>query len=161
MQQETERKYKLIIDDWLTNKNATAAYMKQYPNASIETARVNAHRVVHDERMQEYIDIRKAEIRQELEDKHGVTRYTMIEDQLKKKRALDKVFELSEKEVLTSKEEDLLKRMSAIIRTSDVNKADEILIKMLGLYESEKIDITTDGESVKQVFVIGGKEVEF
>jgi len=74
---------------------------------------------------------------------------------------LDKVFELSQKEVLTAKEEDLLKRMSSVIRTADVNKADEILIKMLGLFEAEKVDVTTDGEEVKNVFMINGKEVKF
>jgi hypothetical protein len=42
-----------------------------------------------------------------------------------------------------------------------VNKADEILIKMLGLFEAEKLDVTTQGEEIKNVFMIGGKEVKF
>ena len=51
--------------------------------------------------------------------------------------------------------------MSAVIRTADVNKADEILIKMLGLFEAEKVDVTSQGSEVKNVFMIGGKEVKF
>jgi transcriptional regulator CtsR len=111
--------------------------------------------------MADYIEQRKAEIRDEMERKHGVTRYSLIDDQLKKKKALDVVFELAQKEVLSEKEQDLLKRMSAVIRTADVNKADEILIKMLGLFEAEKVDVTTDGEELKNVFIINGKEVKF
>ena len=74
---------------------------------------------------------------------------------------MDKVFELAQKEVLNEKEEELLKRMSNVIRTADVNKADEILIKMLGLFEPEKLDVTSEGEEIKNVFMIGGKEVKF
>ena len=96
-----------------------------------------------------------------MERKHGVTRYSLIDDQLKKKKALDKVFELAQKEVLNEKEEELLKRMSNVIRTADVNKADEILIKMLGLFEPEKLDVKSEGEEIKNVFMIGGKEVKF
>jgi hypothetical protein len=35
------------------------------------------------------------------------------------------------------------------------------LIKMLGLFEPDKVDVTTDGEELKNVFMIGGKEVKF
>ena len=138
-----------------------AAYMEVYPNCSLSTARIEGWKVIHNEKMSDYIEQRKAEIRDEMERKHGVTRYSLIDDQLKKKKALDKVFELSQKEVLTAKEEDLLKRMSSVIRTADVNKADEILIKMLGLFEAEKVDVTSQGEEVKNVFMINGKEVKF
>jgi hypothetical protein len=35
------------------------------------------------------------------------------------------------------------------------------LIKMLGLFEAEKLDVTSQGEEVKNVFMINGKEVRF
>ena len=161
MREETRRKYELVIDGYLSNMTMAAAYMEVYPNCSLSTARIEGWKVIHNEKMADYIEQRKAEIRDEMERKHGVTRYSLIDDQLKKKKALDVVFELAQKEVLTAKEEDLLKRMSAVIRTADVNKADEILIKMLGLFEPEKLDVTSEGEEIKNVFMIGGKEVKF
>jgi hypothetical protein len=161
MRDETRRKYELVIDGYLSNLTMAAAYMEVYPNSSLATARIEGWKVIHNEKMADYIEQRKAEIRDEMERKHGVTRYSLIDDQLKKKKALDKVFELAQKEVLSEKEQDLLKRMSAVIRTADVNKADEILIKMLGLFEPDKVDVTTDGEELKNVFMIGGKEVKF
>ena len=161
MREETRRKYELVIDGYLSNLTMAAAYMEVYPNCSLSTARIEGWKVIHNEKMADYIEQRKAEIRDEMERKHGVTRYSLIDDQLKKKKALDVVFELAQKEVLTAKEEDLLKRMSAVIRTADVNKADEILIKMLGLFEPEKLDVTSEGEEIKNVFMIGGKEVKF
>ena len=161
MREETRRKYELVIDGYLSNLTMAAAYMEVYPNCSLSTARIEGWKVIHNEKMSDYIEQRKAEIRDEMERKHGVTRYSLIDDQLKKKKALDVVFELAQKEVLTAKEEDLLKRMSAVIRTADVNKADEILIKMLGLFEPEKLDVTSEGEEIKNVFMIGGKEVKF
>ena len=150
-----------MIDGYLSNLTMAAAYMLVYPNSSLATARIEGWKVIHNEKMSDYIEQRKAEIRDEMERKHGVTRYSLIDDQLKKKKALDVVFELAQKEVLTAKEEDLLKRMSSVIRTADVNKADEILIKMLGLFEPDKVDVTSQGEEVKNVFMIGGKEVQF
>jgi hypothetical protein len=161
MREETRRKYELVIDGYLSNMTMAEAYMLVYPNSSLATARIEGWKVIHNEKMSDYIEQRKAEIRDEMERKHGVTRYSLIDDQLKKKKALDVVFELAQKEVLTAKEEDLLKRMSSVIRTADVNKADEILIKMLGLFEAEKVDVTSQGEEVKNVFMIGGKEVKF
>jgi hypothetical protein len=161
MREETRRKYELVIDGYLSNLTMAKAYMLVYPNSSLATARIEGWKVIHNEKMADYIEQRKAEIRDEMERKHGVTRYSLIDDQLKKKKALDKVFELSQKEVLSEKEEDLLKRMSAVIRTADVNKADEILIKMLGLFEPEKLDVTSEGEEIKNVFMINGKEVRF
>jgi len=161
MREETRRKYELVIDGYLSNLTMAAAYMEVYPNCSLSTARIEGWKVIHNEKMADYIEQRKAEIRDEMERKHGVTRYSLIDDQLKKKKALDVVFELAQKEVLTAKEEDLLKRMSAVIRTADVNKADEILIKMLGLFEPEKLDVTSEGEEIKNVFMINGKEVRF
>jgi hypothetical protein len=161
MREETRRKYELVIDGYLSNLTMAAAYMEVYPNSSLATARIEGWKVIHNEKMANYIEQRKAEIRDEMERKHGVTRYSLIDDQLKKKKALDVVFELAQKEVLTAKEEDLLKRMSAVIRTADVNKADEILIKMLGLFEPEKLDVTSEGEEIKNVFMINGKEVRF
>jgi hypothetical protein len=161
MREETRRKYELVIDGYLSNMTMAAAYMLVYPNSSLATARIEGWKVIHNEKMADYIEQRKAEIRDEMERKHGVTRYSLIDDQLKKKKALDVVFELAQKEVLTAKEEDLLKRMSSVIRTADVNKADEILIKMLGLFEAEKVDVTSQGEELKNVFMIAGKEVKF
>ena len=161
MREETRRKYELVIDGYLSNLTMAAASMEVYPNSSLATARIEGWKVIHNEKMSDYIEQRKAEIRDEMERKHGVTRYSLIDDQLKKKKALDKVFELAQKEVLNEKEEELLKRMSNVIRTADVNKADEILIKMLGLFEPEKLDVTSEGEEIKNVFMIGGKEVKF
>jgi hypothetical protein len=161
MREETRRKYELVIDGYLSNLTMAAAYMEVYPNSSLATARIEGWKVIHNEKMADYIEQRKAEIRDEMERKHGVTRYSLIDDQLKKKKALDEVFELARKEVLSEKEQDLLKRMSAVIRTADVNKADEILIKMLGLFEPEKLDVTSEGEEIKNVFMINGKEVRF
>jgi hypothetical protein len=161
MREETRRKYELVIDGYLSNLTMAKAYMLVYPNSSLATARIEGWKVIHNEKMADYIEQRKAEIRDEMERKHGVTRYSLIDDQLKKKKALDKVFELAQKEVLSEKEEELLKRMSNVIRTADVNKADEILIKMLGLFESEKLDVTSQGEEIKNVFMIAGKEVKF
>jgi hypothetical protein len=161
MREETRRKYELVIDGYLSNMTMAMAYMEVYPNSSLATARIEGWKVIHNEKMSDYIEQRKAEIRDEMERKHGVTRYSLIDDQLKKKKALDKVFELAQKEVLSEKEEELLKRMSNVIRTADVNKADEILIKMLGLFESEKLDVTSQGEEIKNVFMINGKEVKF
>ena len=111
--------------------------------------------------VKEYIAARRVEIQAEAEARHGITRYTLIDDQKEKKELLRQLFELAIKDNLDPIEEEKFKRISAVIRTADVNKADEILIKMLGLFESEKIDIKSDGEKIENIFMIGGKEVKF
>tara|TARA_R110002126_G_scaffold287993_1_gene441186 strand:+ start:22690 stop:23178 length:489 start_codon:yes stop_codon:yes gene_type:complete len=162
MKEETKRKYFGLADEWLHNgERATTAYLKFYPGAARNTAGVNSHKILNQPDVKEYIAARRVEIQAEAEARHGITRYTLIDDQKEKKELLRQLFELAIKDNLDPIEEEKFKRISAVIRTADVNKADEILIKMLGLFESEKIDIKSDGEKIENIFMIGGKEVKF
>lgn len=155
-------KYKKVADEWLHNgNNGKQAYLKVYPDASAATAKVNATKILQTPEIIEYVDKKQEKIRLKAEKEHGVTREKLIKDQLDKKNIMSDLFDLAAKEKLTEAENEKFKRLSSLIKTSDVNKADEILIKMLGLFEAEKVDVTTDGDKVKNVFIVGGKEVEF
>ncbi len=162
MKKSTLIKYKKVADIWLHNgNNGKQAYLKVFPTASNETAKVNATKILQTPEIVEYVDKKQEKIRMKAEKEHGVTREKMIKDQLDKKSIMSDLFELASKEKLSEAENEKFKRLSSLIKTSDINKTDELLIKMLGFFESEKIDITSDGDKVKNIFMIGGKEVEF
>lgn len=162
MKEETKNKYIALAEEWLHNgEHGTNAYQRFYPDASKQTAGVNSYQILNLPEIKEYIEKRRVEMRAEAEHRHGVTRYSLIDDQKKKKLMMNALYELANKEDLDPKELERFERLSSLIKTSDINKADEILIKMLGLFDAEKIDIKSGGEKVESVFIIGGKEVKF
>ena len=162
MKKHIIKKYKSVADEWMHNgNNAKKAYLKVYPDAADSTARVNSCNILKLPVIEEYISKKMDKEREKVEKAHGVTREKLIKDQLDKKSIMADLFELASKEKLSEAENEKFKRLSSLIKTSDINKSDELLIKMLGFFESEKIDITSDGEKVKNIFMIDGKEVEF
>ena len=162
MKKHILKKYKSVADEWMHNgNNAKEAYLKIYPDAADSTARVNSCNILKLPLIEEYISKKMDKEREKAEKAHGVTKEKLIKDQLDKKSIMSDLFELASKEKLSEAENEKFKRLSSLIKTSDVNKADELLIKMLGLFQAEKVDVTSDGEKVKNVFIVGGKEVEF
>ena len=59
MREETRRKYELVIYGYLSNLTMAAAYMEVYPNSSLSTARIEGWKVIHNEKMSDYIEQKK------------------------------------------------------------------------------------------------------
>lgn len=52
------------------------------------------------------------------------------------------LMELAQKDELTDKEADKFRRLKSIMTTADLNKAVDLIAKMTGSYEAEKVEVT-------------------
>lgn len=67
MKESTYEKYKLVIDEWFVNGfNGTAAYKKNYPNASINSCDASFRKIYGNTRIEAYVIEKQKELAKEL-----------------------------------------------------------------------------------------------
>lgn len=131
-------RHKAFIDEYLINgMNGTKAYQSVYKGTTNpETAKVSSSRLLTIDNVKQYLQSKQEDI----SIKHEVTRDKIIERLNKRSNLMDEIHTLAMKDTLTKEEEDKLKRLSYIIKTSDANKSDEMLAKILGINEPDKVE---------------------
>jgi len=107
-----KQKHVIFVQNYLVDGNATQAYLKAYPNVTYETAVVNASRLLTNAKVKEAIDAGK----KELKDKMLITKEDLIKDLIDIKNA--------------QKTDNAQAAIKAI----------EVISKMLGLNEPEKVE---------------------
>lgn len=136
MKDSTFEKYKRVIDEWLHNgENGTKAYQKYYPKSSIDTAKVEFSKILTFPNVVNYLSEQRQIISSNIKQGHGVTLESQILDQLAKKELYAMLVKMALKDKLDPLEEDKYKRLKDIVKLADVNKADDMLNKMIGTYE--------------------------
>jgi hypothetical protein len=114
---ELNKRHKLFIDEYMTNgMNVTNAYSKVYKNDNRGTCEVNGHRLLRNPKVQQEIEKRQAKVTAKLD--------------IKKEDILMDLLKIKEAFLLSGK------------NTGNAIKALDMINKMLGLYESQKIEHT-------------------
>ena len=133
------KKHQLFCDEYLSNGlNGTQAYLSVYKSVkSEEGARVNASKLLTNTNVAAYLSA----VQEKSAKKAEVTRDMIIERLNKRSQLVQEIQELACKDKLTSDEQSKLIRLQMVIKTSDANKSDEILNKMLGFNEPDKMDV--------------------
>lgn len=82
---KANKRHIAFAEEYLANgMNGTQAYKKIYPNASEDTARANATKLLTNTSIKEYIEGKKETVRKVLEDKHNVLEELKIDNQIKR-----------------------------------------------------------------------------
>ena len=105
---------KVFCNEYILDYNGTRSYQVAYPDASYDSAKVNASRLLTNDNVLQYI----GDLQADLSKATGITKARILKE--------------LEKMAFNSNEDQKL-------RANDKNKAIEILNKMLGFNEPEKI----------------------
>lgn len=107
-----------------------AGYTNKYPGK-------NAYAVLNSPAIQRLIKQQQTKIIRRMD----ISREKIIARQNKRSELIDQLHDLALKDELTDVEQEKYDRLVQIIKTSDANKSDEILNKMLGFNEPEKTEV--------------------
>jgi len=147
----TIAKYKRVVDEWLNNgENGTKAYQKFYPKAKERTAVNNFKKILTNADIQFHVKQQKKIKAEAVKKEYDFTFEQQVQDQLKKKKVFEMLLELGTKETLTPVEKERFERLKSFMNLNGINKADDILNKMLGFDAAIKI-AETDVEGKDKV----------
>lgn len=129
----------MFVEEYLNNGlNGTKAYLSVYKNVTKEeTARVNASRLLTNANVKALLEEKQAKTIKKLE----ITREDIVSRLNTRSKIVEQLHILATKENLTPQEESQFARLTMVIKTSDANKADEVLARMLGFNEPDKLDV--------------------
>jgi phage terminase small subunit len=131
-----------FVNEYLIDLNATRACIRA--GYSEKTAHSQGPRLLENVGIKEAI--RKAQ--QKTINKLEITREDILQRAYMIPLLYSEMLELAQRDDLDEDEELRLIRLSNLIKGSDHNKALEILNKMQGFNEPEKIDHTSKGEKI-------------
>jgi len=159
---------KYFCEEYTIDWNASRAYSLAYPDASKETCRAGASRLLTNDNIQLYIK----EIQKDIEKRAGISRLRVLNElsyiafssiahlhntwiELKDFDALTseqkKCIESIDTKVIKKEYNDEVYATEYVkIKLHDKTKALEMINKMLGYNEAERIDHTTKGESINE-----------
>jgi hypothetical protein len=131
-------KQKLFADLYFKYKlDGTKAYMETY-GAKLKSARLGAWRLLNENyHVMEYVKY-KASVEAA---KYDIDKTTIIKELLDMSNYFKELRELGDKESLTDSEKDRFKRLSQLLKGSDYSKIQDMLSKLIGAYEPDKINV--------------------
>lgn len=118
--------------------NRREAYMSQYQNATETYAPVSAYHVLNKPECKDYY----AKKWKEFEKEFNIDKKIMCSKLVHKIDLYDEMLYIATKDNPTEEELDKLDRMKEIIKGADILKAQDMVCKMIGAYEPEKIEIS-------------------
>lgn len=133
-------KYKAFVEEYISNGyNARQAYLSVIGGSEITTASADTlgNRILGLVEVKDYMRERE----EELKEQTKLKREDIIDRLNKRSLLVQDISDLASKDVLTENEEKKLKRLLRVIKTSDANKSDELLNKMLGWNEPDRQSI--------------------
>lgn len=138
MEKISER-HKMFVEEYLSNGlNGTQAYLTVYKNVkNVKTAEAAASRLLSNDKVKALLEERQAKTIKKLE----ITREDILRRLNSRSLLMEEIQILASKETLTEAEEERLQRLSFVIKASDANKSDEMIAKMLGFNEPDKLDV--------------------
>ena len=161
MDKELTPKQKIFVQEYCYDWNRSRAYKVAYPNVKDETAIVNATRLLSYANVQAYV----TEAQKDLEKQAGISRLRVVRELMS--MAFTDIADIVEKyekdgiQALTRDERKSIAQIkktvsegenynntSYYIKAHDKRAAIELLNKMLGYNEPDKIDHTTNGKPI-------------
>ena len=86
-----------------------------------------------------------------------ITREDIVSRLNARSKTVEQLHILATKEKLTPQEESQFARLTMVIKTSDANKADEVIAKMLGFNAPDKLDVEHRGIEKININIIKNK----
>lgn len=141
-------KQEKFVQEFLIDLNGKQAAIRA--GYSEKTAENQASRLLSNDKVADRVSELKGKMAKKLE----VTREMIVERLNKRSQLVQELQDLASKDKLTNDEQSKLIRLQMVIKTSDANKSDEILNKMLGFNEPDnsvvnhiwKADFGTDNK---------------
>lgn len=145
MSKELNEMNKKAIDALFENGfNRTKAYMSVYKQSNKAHARTSMYQILRKPKAKEYYDLKYKEFRELLD----VDKHQMLDKLTAQVDMFDTMIELASKDNLTALEEEKLDRLKDLVKGADVMKAKDMICKIIGAYEPEKIEVTEKTYSV-------------
>ena len=127
-----------FVDTWFRmNFNGRLSYKQLKPNVTKETAEVEASKILSKPKVQEYVELKREQIRLKEEVELG-----WLVNELK-----NVVYDVNQEDT----ERDANGRITAKPDRRSKLEAIKILAKIAGLEAPAKLDVTTNGESINQI----------
>lgn len=127
------------IDELFANGfNRTKAYLVAFPNCKPKYARASMQQLLAKPYIQDYYDVKYKEYQKIL----GVGKRQMVDSLKTQIEQYEDMLDLAMKPQLTASETEQLERMKEVIKGSDIMKAKDMICKIIGAYEPEKIEVT-------------------
>ena len=127
------------IDELFANGfNRTKAYLVAFPNCKPKYARASMQQLLAKPYIQDYYDVKYKEYQKIL----GVGKRQMVDSLKTQIEQYEDMLDLAMKPKLTAAETEQLERMKEVIKGSDIMKAKDMICKIIGAYEPEKIEVT-------------------
>lgn len=114
------------------------AYAHGYPESKPESRSQSMYILLQKDYVKEY-HARKYE---EFKSMISMDKHMMIDNLTTMCRKFDDMIAIASKDKLTAKEEEKLERLSNVLKGSDVMKAKDMICRIIGAYEPEKIEVT-------------------
>lgn len=132
-------RHRFVIDEMFLNGfNASAAFRKINNTDNVHNSCVAASSMLKRPDVKIYIRLKQAEYRRNLH----IDKQTLMDQLVKMIREYDVILELAAKETLTDSEKRKFARLKSVVNMRDVNKARDMLARMLGAYAPEVIEHT-------------------
>ena len=138
-------RHRLVIDEYFNNGfKKKEAYLVGYPNCKPTSAYVGFTQLLYKDYVVEYYNTKY----QEFKDSLSVTKIEIVSSLKKQIDLFDAMIELSLKDNMSEKEELKLSRLKDIVRGQDVMKAREMICRIMGVFEAEKVEIKSKTYSI-------------
>jgi phage terminase small subunit len=131
-----------FVNEYLIDFNATKACMRA--GYSEKTAHSQGPRLLENVEIKKELDKAKEKTTKKLE----ITREDILKKAYNIPLIYSQMLELAQRDDLDEEEELKLIRLSNLVKGSDFNKSLEIINKMLGYNEADKVDVTSGGEKI-------------
>lgn len=145
MRDNMKHKWKRFADEYLLDMNASRAYVAA--GYSSKTPDKNAYKMLDNEEIKEYIKAKQTEYRKSLD----IDKQKMLDMLMSEINLFNEIKALAQKDDLTEEEEFKFARLTTLLKASDINKARDMINKLIGAYEAEKQEITHKGITINVI----------
>jgi len=138
MSKKISEKHKLVVDRMFINGFRKAeAYEHIYKSGNIKQARGSVWRMMQKEEVKEYYDNKYKEFEEALD----IDKTKMLDGLIRQINLYDDLIDLAFKDNLTKVEEKKFNRLTDMFKLSDINKARDMINKIIGAYAPEKVEV--------------------
>ena len=130
---------RMFVDElFLNGFNRVKAYSTVYPDCKHSSITPAICQLMKKEHVKEYYNDKYKEFREIL----SIDKYQILDGLRRQIELFDNMTELSLKDSLTTREEEKLGRISELVKGSDIMKARDMICRIIGAYEPEKVEVS-------------------
>ena len=136
---EINDRQRMFVDElFLNGFNRVKAYSTVYPDCKGKSVAPAICQIMKKPHVKEYYNDKYKEFREIL----SIDKYQILDGLRRQIELFDNMTELSLKDSLTTREEEKLGRISELVKGSDIMKARDMICRIIGAYEPEKVEVS-------------------